>query len=291
MGRHAQIVMGPAGCGKSTYCSALQQFCEENKRSIHVVNLDPAAENFDYPVAVDIRDLISVSEVMGELHLGPNGALVFCMEYLLDNMDWLEEKIGEFDDDYLVFDCPGQIELYSHIPVMKRVTQELQRWGYYLCGLYLVDSHFITDAGKFLSGAMMCLSAMIQLELPHINVLTKMDLVPSAVKKYQLERFCRVDTNTLIQEGSVNMNEKHTKLTTAIGQLIDDYSMVSFCPLDISNPDSIEELLLQIDMCTQYGEDTEPREEYPEAEDDDDEHDSDDPLSQAAKNALSNAFL
>lgn len=27
--------------------------------------------------------------------------------YLLQNMDWLEEELGGYDDDYLVFDCPG----------------------------------------------------------------------------------------------------------------------------------------------------------------------------------------
>lgn len=27
--------------------------------------------------------------------------------YLLENMDWLDEEIGEFEDDYLIIDCPG----------------------------------------------------------------------------------------------------------------------------------------------------------------------------------------
>lgn len=39
-------------------------------------------------VYVDIRDLISVTDVMEELGLGPNGALIFCMEYLIENIEW-----------------------------------------------------------------------------------------------------------------------------------------------------------------------------------------------------------
>ncbi len=35
------------------------------------------------------------------------------MEFLLDNLSWLEEALGEYDDDYLIFDCPGQIEVLS----------------------------------------------------------------------------------------------------------------------------------------------------------------------------------
>lgn len=49
------MVMGPAGTGKSTYCKVMQEHCQNVRRSVHVVNLDPAAESFDYDVAFDIR--------------------------------------------------------------------------------------------------------------------------------------------------------------------------------------------------------------------------------------------
>ena len=38
---------------------------------------------------------------------------------------------------------------------------------------------FVSDVTKYISGCMASLSAMIQLELPHINVLTKVDLLPN----------------------------------------------------------------------------------------------------------------
>ena len=50
MVRYAQLVMGPAGSGKSTYCNYIQKHCEVLHRSIKVVNLDPAAESFHYQV-------------------------------------------------------------------------------------------------------------------------------------------------------------------------------------------------------------------------------------------------
>lgn len=95
--RYAQLVVGPAGSGKSTYCSSLAQYGVDIKRNIEVVNLDPAAEHFDYEPFVDIRDLIQVQDTMEdeELHFGPNGGLVFCIEYLLENSDWLHEKLGK----------------------------------------------------------------------------------------------------------------------------------------------------------------------------------------------------
>ena len=57
---------------------------------------------------IDIRDLISLDDVQEELKYGPNGGLVYCMEYLLENIDWLMEELTEFaEDSFVIFDCPG----------------------------------------------------------------------------------------------------------------------------------------------------------------------------------------
>jgi hypothetical protein len=36
-----------------------------------------------------------------------------CIRYLSQNMDWLEEELGGYDDDYLIFDCPGMPFAFS----------------------------------------------------------------------------------------------------------------------------------------------------------------------------------
>ena len=51
---------------------------------MHVVNLDPAAEEILYQPSVDIRELISLEDVMEELELGPNGGLIYCMEWVIE---------------------------------------------------------------------------------------------------------------------------------------------------------------------------------------------------------------
>lgn len=45
------------------------------------MNLDPAAEEFAFEPDVDIKDLISLEDVMEEMGLGPNGGLMACFEY------------------------------------------------------------------------------------------------------------------------------------------------------------------------------------------------------------------
>ncbi|XP_059455374.1 uncharacterized protein LOC132185628 [Corylus avellana] len=254
----AQLVIGPAGSGKSTYCSSLFQYCEKIGRTIHIVNLDPAAESFNYPVAMDIRELINLDDVMEELGLGPNGGLMYCMEHLEDNLDdWLEEGLNNYlDDDYLVFDCPGQIELFSHVPVLRNFVDHLQRKNFSVCGVYLLDSQFMTDVTKFISGCMASLSAMIQLELPHVNILSKMDLV---TKKRNIEDFLNPEPQFLLSELNKRMDPQFTKLNKALIELVDQYSMVSFVPLDLRKESSIRYILSQIDSSIQYGEDADVR--------------------------------
>lgn len=65
----------------------------------------------------DIRELIQVDDVMEDdtLRFGPNGGLVFCMEYFANNFDWLEENLGHVEDDYILFDCPGrEFYMFTH---------------------------------------------------------------------------------------------------------------------------------------------------------------------------------
>uniref|UniRef100_A0A803MPE3 GPN-loop GTPase 3 n=1 Tax=Chenopodium quinoa TaxID=63459 RepID=A0A803MPE3_CHEQI len=92
-------------------------------------------------VCVESWERINLEEVMEELGLGPNGGLIYCMEELEDNLNnWLTEKIDDFlDDDYLVFGCPGQIKLFSHIPVLKNFVEHLQRKSFNVCVVYFLD--------------------------------------------------------------------------------------------------------------------------------------------------------
>lgn len=287
MGKIAQLVMGPAGSGKSTYCSTIITHCETNKRNVHLVNLDPAAEHFDYKPSINIKDLITLDDVIEELNLGPNGGMVYCLEFLLENLDWFEEELNNYDDDYLIIDCPGQIELYTHFTIMQQLTEFLQRLGYKVCGIYLLDSQFLEDIAKFFSGVMSAMSAMIQLEIPHINIITKMDLVPED-RKLDIERYLDPDPSLLeelpgvakggllyhpVEEKDSNINKgtfnnKYHHLTELIANLIHDYSLVSFITLDNTKEENVELVLTHIDVATQYAEDLEPKDPGFDNEDD-----------------------
>ncbi|VDN05128.1 unnamed protein product [Thelazia callipaeda] len=270
--KYAQLVVGPAGSGKSTYCSILQQHCSSTGRCVFFVNLDPAAEKFNYTAVVDVRDLISVDDVQEDkqLLLGPNGALVFCMEYLVQNLDWLHDQLNEGEDDYFIFDCPGQIELYSHLPVMRQIVNALKSWDFNICSVFLLDTQFVLDCDKFLGGVLTTLSTMITLEVPAVNVLSKVDLL-SERNKELLETFLESDARSILRnEEASPWNEKYRELSQTIADVLDDYSLVRFSPLDIEDEESISDLLAIIDNTIQHGENSEVKDRYPEEVDDDD---------------------
>ena len=43
--------------------------------------------------------------------------------------------------------------------------------------MHLCDAHYVTDASKYISVLLLSLRTMLHLELPHINVLSKVDLI------------------------------------------------------------------------------------------------------------------
>ena len=56
-----------------------------------------------------------------------------------------------------------------------------------------MDAHLCTDAGKYLSALLLSLSSMLHLELPHVNVLSKADMVEAYGKlSFNLEYFTEV---------------------------------------------------------------------------------------------------
>jgi len=55
---------------------------------------------------------LSSKDVMETQNLGPNGGLVYCMEYLEQNLDWLFQRLEALQGKrYVLFDFPGQVRV------------------------------------------------------------------------------------------------------------------------------------------------------------------------------------
>jgi hypothetical protein len=175
--------------------------------------------------------------------------------------------------------------------------------------VYLLESQFMEDRYKFFrylvpallacsdpvaSGVLSAMSAMVNLEVPWINIMSKMDLVsPSSSSDTAEPRNGRrarrdvaryLDPDPLLlasaRDGhdhvSETENSRFHELNRAIVQLvraplfrscavpmvhqIEDHPLVSFLPLDLTSTESLQVVVSHIDFTMQYGEDEEPKE-------------------------------
>ena len=138
MARYGQLVIGPPGSGKSTYCAGMSQFLQETGRKVSVVNLDPANDQLPYKCDVNISELVTLEDVMEYLRLGPNGGLVYCMELLDKNSECLHTKLSNLSDNYILLDCPGQAQMLQR--------QVLSRAGA-MRGTQMVQKQVLSRAG------------------------------------------------------------------------------------------------------------------------------------------------
>eukprot|EP00536_Pseudo-nitzschia_multiseries_P007424 jgi/Psemu1/240224/estExt_Genewise1.C_1750063 len=329
---YGQVVAGPPGSGKTTYCTGMQEYLRLLGRNAWVINLDPAneipsktkkstPENSDaspgadekeedefendlpYECLLDVcKSVVNLSSVMKQLGLGPNGGLVYCMEYLEAHcdevVDMIEEQIREEGDDaYLIFDLPGQIELYTHGTAVPRLLAKLVKvLDLRMVAVQLIDAHYCTEPANFLSAALLGTTVMLKLELPTVNVLSKIDLLANyGPLPFSLEFFtdCQ-DLERLVpylqHQGDFDLNEneddftistqqyfdednyaddpdyqrarklkssspffrKHTRLHKAMAEIVEEFGLISFLPLDISSAESVGRVVAKIDKCNGY---------------------------------------
>lgn len=265
-----QLVIGPPGSGKSTYCQRIAQFMHNVlERKVVLINLDPNIDiNPDaFHASIDINELISVTDVAQHLNLGPNGALVYCMQYLSENLEWLRKRLNAIADDcYLIFDCPGQIELYCHHSFMRHITHTMyHEWHYNITCVNLVDIYHCFSVGQninnynYISIVLMSLSMMLHLELPHVNIFSKCDLIKyytnGSSENTTLDEFCNTGeflyqrkaraVSTVIDDRLQAMGEK-------IAECVSDFGLVSFLKFSIFNFAMICEVCQVIDKSNGY---------------------------------------
>ncbi|KAK2719023.1 GPN-loop GTPase 2-like [Artemia franciscana] len=250
-----QVVIGPPGSGKTTYCKAMAEFLKSIGRKVTLVNLDPANDNVPFESDINISELITLEDVMEQLKLGPNGGLIYCLEYLEKNVDWLISKINSFKNSYFIFDLPGQVELYTHHGSVKKIVEALDKFGLRLCAVHLVDSHYCSDQGKFISVVLASLTSMLQLSMPQVNILSKCDLIERYGKlQFGLEFYTEVlDLNYLISALDDDpFTEKYNKLTAKIVDVLESYSYVSFLPLSVDDTKALLKVKNEVDKANGY---------------------------------------
>lgn len=255
------------------------------------------SNSLPYDALLDVCDsIVNLSSVMTQLGLGPNGGLVYCMEYLEAHVDQLVEMIRErvvsHSNPYLIFDLPGQVELYSHSKAVPRLLEKLVKvLDLRLVAIQLIDSHYCTEPANFLSAALLGTTTLLRLELPTVSVLSKVDLLTNYgplplsleffTECHELDRLLPFlqqcgdfeqhdefggaaiiddyvytdDPDYQAARKRTRMSpffRKHEKLHKVLAEVIDEFGLLSFLPLDISSAESVGRVLARIDKCNGY---------------------------------------
>jgi hypothetical protein len=127
-----------------------------------------------------------------------------------------------------------------------------------LVAVHLSDCFCLTQPSLYISNLLLALRAMLQMDLPHINVLTKIDKLSSYDPlPFNLDFYTEVqDLSYLIPsleaESPALRSAKFARLNQAIADLIERFGLVSFEVLAVENKKSMMHLLRVIDRAGGY---------------------------------------
>jgi GTPase SAR1 family protein len=168
--------LGTAGSGKSTMVFAFQLWMNSQGLDCITANLDPGAEALQYSPDLDVRDYVSIEEIMAEQGLGPNGAQVAAADMIAMNAKELADVLETFQTNYVLIDTPGQIELFTFRASGPVLIDAFGREDSAL--VYLNDPALVRSPSGFISSILLNATVQFRHGLPFINVLSKADLLP-----------------------------------------------------------------------------------------------------------------
>nr|AAZ32449.1 GTPase [uncultured euryarchaeote Alv-FOS1] len=173
------FVVGPAGSGKSTFTAAFREWMIKNEYDTVIVNLDPGADSLPYTPDLDVRDVLSLEDVMSEYGLGPNGAQVVAADLLANYVDEIKRDVDSYESDYVIYDTAGQLELFAFRAASTFLVDYLGEKRAMLA--FMFDPALAKTPSGFVSLLLLSATVHFRFYRPYINILSKVDLLEDDV--------------------------------------------------------------------------------------------------------------
>lgn len=194
----------------------------------YAINLDPAAKYIPFTSSIDIRDTVNYIEVMRQHKLGPNGAILTCLNLFATKFDQVmcilerrafgsssleefkKEKDGNVKDndvgveeetvntssivpplplDYILIDTPGQIEAFTWSASGTIVTSALATTFPTVLAFVVDTPRCAASVHTFMSNMLYACSMLYRARLPMVIVLNKIDIVGCDFVKEWMEDY------------------------------------------------------------------------------------------------------
>jgi len=249
--------IGTAGCGKSTLTAAFHEYLDNEGIDSVILNLDPGAEDLPYEPDIDIRDWIKLSEVMQEYGLGPNGAQIAAADLLALNVPEVKEVLDKYDTDYVVFDTPGQLELFTFRESSRKIIESFGRETSMLC--FLIDPMLAKNPNGLVSSLLLATTTSFRLGLPMLTMVSKCDLL-SAEEIERIEGWSsdyQLLFNALSDEVTSAQNQVSIEFLRAIETATGKSG--SICFVSSETMTGMEDIYALAQNIVAGGEDVEPR--------------------------------
>ena len=170
------IVLGMAGSGKTTFVQKLEEEIANKDQESYIINLDPAVMDTLYEPNLDIRDTVKYKEVMVSNNLGPNGAILTCLNLFSTNIDKVISILESKKDlDFVVMDTPGQLEVFSWSASGKLISDSFSLIFPSIL-IYIIDLPRCSNPNTFCSNMLYALSIMYKMKLPLLIAFNKADI-------------------------------------------------------------------------------------------------------------------
>jgi GTPase SAR1 family protein len=215
--------------GRGNHPSSSSSSTTTNRATGYAINLDPAAKYIPFTSSIDIRDTVNYIEVMRQHKLGPNGAILTCLNLFATKFDQvmcilerrafgsssLEESKKEEDGnvkdnealeeeeivntssvivpplplDYILIDTPGQIEAFTWSASGTIVTSALATTFPTVLAFVVDTPRCAASVHTFMSNMLYACSMLYRARLPMVIVLNKIDIVGCEFVKEWMEDY------------------------------------------------------------------------------------------------------
>ena len=210
------FVVGTAGAGKSSLVTAFQRWARFLEIDALTINLDPGAERVHYDPEFDVRDLISLAEVMDRYDLGPNGAQILAADLVAAQADDIMDELEGLSGDMMIIDRPGQVELFAFRAASNHLVDVLGQGRAALA--FLFDPMLSQTPSGFVSQMLLSNIVQFRLGLPTANYLSKADLLEPEVLEKILEWGERLD---VLEADLYEESQNRMTHDTATGQRVE----------------------------------------------------------------------
>ncbi len=224
-------IIGTAGSGKSLLTSTFVDWLQMKNLQVISVNLDPGVITLPYTPDVDVRDYVSIEEIIRKYGLGPNGSIIMAADLIAMQIDNLRSDIEAFNADYMVVDTPGQMELFAFRASGPYIAEELSHDPKAI--IYLFDASFSSNPLNYVSNMFLSVAVHTRFLLPQVYVLSKVDLLPTDRVEAILDWGSETETLDMAIDAELNGNRR--LLSFGIERLIKRTLNIGFNLIPISS--------------------------------------------------------